>query len=260
MKSSLLRAVVALVAGVLMVVYPDRMATWITRAIGVLFLLAGVISIVFYAVARRRYDDDVVRSECADGGRTAVLHKPIAPIVGVGCAVLGVILALMPQLVAAALVYVFAALLLLGALGQFYILISTQLLLREVERGLGTRLPLSCGYGYWVLPILLFLFGLFTLVRPDIVVSSSFLFIGIAMLVYGLSEVASAIKAHSVERYVRRHRAATVAIDSEEGTPAGSIEVKEATTAEAEAVAEEEEPSITVVRAADEAIEDAEII
>ena len=53
LRSSLIRAVCSLIVGVLLIQYPDATVTWITVAIGSLFVLSGVISCVAYIVAVR---------------------------------------------------------------------------------------------------------------------------------------------------------------------------------------------------------------
>ena len=42
-QSSIFRALCAIAVGVLLIKFPDDGVTWITRAIGVLFLISGVI-------------------------------------------------------------------------------------------------------------------------------------------------------------------------------------------------------------------------
>ncbi len=141
MRASILRAIIAIAAGVLMIMYREEMVKWLTIAIGVLFFLSGLISIVSYCVRRNQYD------------------REMFPIVGIGCAVLGIILALMPATVDKYLVYVFALILILGAINQFALLLTANSLLRNFEKSFEEKVVVRCGYGYWILPILLFLFG-----------------------------------------------------------------------------------------------------
>ena len=47
-QSSIFRAVCAIVIGVLLVKFPQDGVTWLTMAIGALFLLSGVIALIAY--------------------------------------------------------------------------------------------------------------------------------------------------------------------------------------------------------------------
>lgn len=51
--SSFFRAICAIIVGALLIQYREQTVTWITIAIGVLFFLSGVISIVTYFSAKR---------------------------------------------------------------------------------------------------------------------------------------------------------------------------------------------------------------
>ena len=48
LQSSVFRAICAIAIGIMLIKYPDNTVTWITIAIGVLFLLSGIISLVAY--------------------------------------------------------------------------------------------------------------------------------------------------------------------------------------------------------------------
>ncbi len=256
MKTSILRALVAVAVGILMIAYRERMAEWLTIAIGVLFFLSGVISIIFYCVMLRKYNRDVIREEY-DAKGAHVARKPMVPIVGVGCAILGIILALLPKTVNDFLVYVFAILLILGAIGQFFILLTTISLLRDLEKSTQEKASVSCGYIYWVLPLLLFLFGLFVIFYRHSIEQTAFLFIGIAMVVYGLSELISTIKSSSVRRYVLRSQnvVATVNEDVHDEPKVSAIE-------DAQVVDEADESSSAGASSPSggDSVEDAEIV
>ncbi len=165
MKASIFRALFAIVAGILLIKYREEMVKWLTIAVGVLFFISGIISIISYFVRRQSEE------------------KRMFPILGIGCTILGIILALIPYTVAEYLVYVFAFVLILGAISQFVLLIQVKL-----------------GYGFWVMPILLFLFGLLAIFYPRSIASAPFVFVGVAAIVYGCSELANAVKARRVQK------------------------------------------------------------
>ena len=112
LRSALLRAVCSIIVGVLLIQYPDNTVTWLTVAIGALFLLSGVISCVTWLNAARnasRYTITDARGRVVAGGR------PPLPVVGIGSVVFGALLAARPTMFVAGLMYVLGAVLILGA-------------------------------------------------------------------------------------------------------------------------------------------------
>ena len=93
LQSSVFRAICAIVVGGMLIKNPDSTVKGITIAIGVLFLISGVISCVVYFNARMHSADNEVYDS---NGRLLVGGRPAFPIVGLGSVILGFILALMP--------------------------------------------------------------------------------------------------------------------------------------------------------------------
>ena len=52
-QSSIFRAMCAIIVGVLLIKYPQDGVTWLTIAIGVLFLLSGIIALIAYLHAKK---------------------------------------------------------------------------------------------------------------------------------------------------------------------------------------------------------------
>ena len=113
LQSSVFRAICAIAIGILLIKYPDNTVTWITIAIGILFLLSGIISLVVYYHALKNVSEYKITD--AEGNVVAGDTKPTFPIVGVGSAILGLILALTPTVFVKALMYIIGAVLVLGA-------------------------------------------------------------------------------------------------------------------------------------------------
>ena len=88
LQSSVFRAISAIAVGILLIKYPDNTVTWITVAIGVLFFLSGIISLVVYINARRNVSEYKITD--AEGNVVAG-EQPTFPIVGVGSIILGAI-------------------------------------------------------------------------------------------------------------------------------------------------------------------------
>ena len=53
LQSSVFRAVVAIIVGALLVKYREDTVTWLTIAIGILFFLSGLTSVIIYYANKR---------------------------------------------------------------------------------------------------------------------------------------------------------------------------------------------------------------
>ena len=184
LQSSLLRAVCAIVVGALLVKYREQTVTWMTIAIGVLFFISGA----SYLIARSRKDDVQVFDA---QGRQLRGMRPAFPIVGLGSLILGLILAIMPGTFISSLMYILAAILILGAVTQFMNLIAASRLARV-------------GVYFWIMPTLTLLVGLIAVISPSSIASAPLFVIGWAMMVYGVVEVINAVKIHLLHRTIER--------------------------------------------------------
>lgn len=191
LQSSVFRAICAIAIGIMLIKYPDNTVTWITVAIGVLFLLSGIISMVVYYHSLRQYSkQDSLPGGAyitdAEGQRIAI-PKPTIPIVGVGSAILGLLLALTPNIFVTAFMYIIGGILVLGAINQFMNLLNA--------RHFG-----KIGFGYWILPCIILLTGLYVIIRPMDPPAMAMLILGWCTLVYGVTELINAIKIHNEKR------------------------------------------------------------
>ncbi len=196
LQSSIFRAVCAIVIGILLLAYPGGVATGLVIAIGILFLVSGAISIATYIHARlHKADADVYD---ADGNLVAAA-KPVFPIVGVGSLLLGLILALMPGFFILYLMYIFGAILILGAINQFVVLMNIKKL---------GNIP----FWFWIFPVLVLLSGFFVMIDPIGMALSLFTIIGIALLVYGITDCIGAFRLHrDRKRFMREMERAAAA-------------------------------------------------
>ena len=183
-QSSLFRAICAIIVGVLLIKYREQTVTWITICIGVLFFLSGVISCTTYYSTRKQTGDTIVYD--ADGNQLTGI-KPTFPIVGLGSLILGVILALMPDTFINGLVYILAAILILGAVSQFVMLTSA------TKYG-------RIGFYFWIVPSVILLIGIIAIVYPTAIASAPLFIIGWCMLLYGVTECINALKLHNLNR------------------------------------------------------------
>lgn len=213
LQSSVFRAICAIAIGILLIKFPDNTVTWISVAIGVLFLLSGVISIVVYVNARKNVAEYKITD--AEGNVITNTEQPTFPIVGVGSMILGAMLALTPNVFITALMYIIGGILILGAINQYMSLVN------------GRRYG-KIGFGYWVFPSLILLTGLYVIIKPMAPVNVAMLVLGWCSLLYGVTELINALKFHSDKRKLREAQEIPVA-----------EEVKEEVTLEATPVDDE---------------------
>lgn len=177
-QSSFFRAICSIIIGVLLLRYPNNTVTWITLAIGIMFLLSGVFSTLAYLNARKNSSDYVITDI---DGRVISKGKPTFPLVGVGSIILGVMLVTSPSVFVEILMYIMGGILILGALNQFMSLYNA--------RRWG-----KMAWGFWVAPSLILLAGLYVMFQPMEAASMPMVVIGWCCLLYGASEVVNATK------------------------------------------------------------------
>ena len=187
-QSSVFRALCAIIVGVLLIEYREETVRWITILTGVIFFVSGVFSLVTY-YAYRRHDDGTV-AQAADGTPLRG-YRPSFPIVGVGSVVLGAVLALMPTTFVVWITYIFATILILGAVNQMVALVQV-------------RRIAQIGFYYWIAPTVVLLTGIVAVVYPEAIASAPLFIIGWCMLVYGATECVNAVKTYLVRRAVAR--------------------------------------------------------
>lgn len=185
--SSIFRAVCAIIVGVLLIQYREQTVTWITIAIGVLFFLSGVISLASYWAAKRNAEKMQGQILSDSNGKPIMGMMPKFPLVSVGSLILGLLLALMPQVFIAWLMFILAFILILGALTQFVNLASAAKIGRV-------------GILFWLFPSALLLLGLLAIIKPSAIASAPLFIIGWGMLIYGVVELLNAFKVSNNKR------------------------------------------------------------
>ena len=202
LQSSVFRAISAIAIGILLIKYPDNTVTWITVAIGVLFLLSGIISLVVYVNARKHVSEYKIMD--ADGNVIAG-EQPTFPLVGVGSLILGALLALTPNVFITALMYIIGGILILGAINQYMNLVH--------GRKYG-----KIGFGFWIFPSLILLTGLYVIIKPMTPVNVAMLVLGWCSLLYGVTELINSMKFHADKRKLRQAQEIPVAEEVKEET------------------------------------------
>ena len=189
-QSSIFRALCAIVVGVLLIKFPQDGVTWLTVAIGVLFLISGIIAVIAYMNVRKHAGEYTITDQ---QGRIIRGGQPTFPIVGAGSIILGLILAVTPGVFINGLMYILGAIMILGGLNQLMALVAA--------RRLG-----SIPFSFWIAPSLILLTGLFVVLKPMETAELPLLILGWCSLVYGVTEIINSLKIHSVRKAAERQR------------------------------------------------------
>ncbi len=154
---SFLRAVCALVIGLVLVMFPDQAGDYFVITIGVIFLVPSLISIIGYyaqnSEMRRRF-----------------------PIEGVGSMLFGLWLIIMPGFFADLLTFVLGFILVMGGVQQIASLSAA-------------RRWMQVPTGFYIVPVLILIAGLIALFNPTGVRSTAFIIIGVSSIIYAVSEL-----------------------------------------------------------------------
>ena len=193
LQSSVFRAICSIIVGILLIQYPDNTVTWITVAIGVLFLLSGVISCVTYLNARKNASEFRITDAA---GNVISNGRPPFPVVGLGSGILGLVLAVHPDMFIKGLMYMLGAILILGAVNQFMALLNA--------RKYG-----SLSFVFWICPSLVLLTGLFVIVKPMESAGLPLVIIGWCSLLYGVTEIINSMKIYSKRKQIENSQRLT---------------------------------------------------
>lgn len=196
-QSAILRALVAVVVGILLIVYRKSMLEWIVILAGSLFFLSGCLSCLVYYWSRRRAERATKFID--EKGNMIKGPKPLLPIAGVGSVLLGVILMLMTGSFLRGVAYVLAVILVLGAINQFATLGSARRY---------ARVPLV----YWLLPAVTLAIGAIILLKPIEAMASPLLIIGWCLVFYGVVELLNSLKIYQLQRQWRKAEEAQVVV------------------------------------------------
>ena len=154
---SLLRAACALVIGLVLVLFPDQAAQYLVITVGCVFLVPAFVSVV------------------AHFARPAAERRGF-PLLGIGSFLFGLWLVIAPAFFADLLTYVLGFILLMGGV-------------QEIAALSAARRWMRVPVGFYVVPVLILLAGLFALFNPLGARSTAFIVIGVTCFVYALSEL-----------------------------------------------------------------------
>ena len=162
--------------------------TWMTITVGILFLLSGLVSCMVYYFEKEKVAKKTAKAEQQEGQpKEENLKSPTFPIAGVGSITLGIILAVMPNMFITWVVYIIAALLILGAINQFMNLARS----RQYA-----RVP----FYLWLFPTVILVVAILLISKPMEAAALPLLVIGWAFMYYGVLEFALIIRMYLVRR------------------------------------------------------------
>ncbi|MBQ9356153.1 MAG: DUF308 domain-containing protein [Prevotella sp.] len=219
LRISAIRAIAAVVVGVLLLKYGCNVLRGLTIALGIMFLVAGLVSLIGWINSRRQKTE----FRAFDNGQGAQddAKQPMFPIVGLGSLLLGCMLSLLhtDEFLVWAL-YLVGAVLILGALNMFMNLFSA----RKME-------PVAVWM--WALPAVIIVAAIFVMVK-EVIPSSSVqtladelspttlatTILGITAIVYAVIEVFFSVIFYNIKKRFEKTQA----------------QVRRATAAEKEAI------------------------
>ena len=188
LQISAIRAIIVLVTGFLLVKYREETMTWMTITVGILFLLSGLVSCIAYYFEKEKVAKKTAKVEQQEGEQEEEnLKSPSFPIAGVGSIALGIILAVMPNTFITWVVYILAALLILGAVNQFMNLARS----RQYA-----RVPVYM----WLFPTVILAIAILLISKPIETAQLPLLVLGWAFMYYGVLEFILIIRMYLVRK------------------------------------------------------------
>ena len=195
-QSSVVRALVAIVVGVMLILYRKATLEWMVIITGALFFLSGCLSCLAYYWGRRK----AIRAAQVidEEGRVVGPHTPPLPIAGVGSVLLGLILMMMT--------------------GSFIRGVAYVLALNQLVTLGGARRYARIPVFYWLLPTVTLVVGAVILLKPVETMASPLLIIGWCMVYYGVAEALNSLKVYQLQRQFRKAEEASIVVGEPQET------------------------------------------
>ena len=170
MNYAMMRCVSAMIIGVFLMVWPEAAVLYLVIAIGAMFFLPSLFSLVGYFMK----------------GRQVGMYFPI---VSLGSLLFGLWLMVSPGFFVGILMYVLGAVLVFAGISQ-------------IAGLLGARSHTVVPFGYYVMPVLILLAGLVVLANPFAAAAIPFIILGVSSTVYGITELINIYKFRKKEEKV----------------------------------------------------------
>lgn len=206
--SGWIRAALAVIVGCILVIRPGTSLIFLVKVIAAIMIASGIVSLV-YGIANRR-----------NGGLGLLLFNTVVDIL------LGVLLFIFPAAVASFIIILIGAALLVFGVFQIAAMISASSYVKVTAWSF--LLPVICAGG-----------GVLLLFRPFDAASTMTLLAGIAILIYGVSELYSTWKmTRAIHEYEIKFPSSS---DGKEGNGGSGIDYSDVKDAEFEKAGEDKE-------------------
>ena len=207
----IIRSIIALLLGLSLVIWPGVAVDAFVRILGAVMILVGGVALGINFLGKERLGF-------------------LFASTGIIAVVFGIILLAFPDFFVNLLSYLFGILMLFFSIGEIATLLSA---------GKYTKVK----FAFYIIPILIFLAGIFLIVRPMDAAKAVFIFFGIALMFYAVFEFVLAIKFSKVFKAAEQEAAVEAA--KEKATDVEVIESKpliEEAAEEPADVTQEEQP------------------
>lgn len=165
-RGAVYRAILAIILGLVLVIWPGTALKYIIMLIGLLFLITGLIAFI---ISNRNREER---------------RKSLVPFSGIGSMALGLLLLCLPSTFATIFMFILGFILVIAAVGQFVTLAAA--------RQFGYVSPVS-----YLFPILILIAGIIVLFDPFTSAESVFILFGITAIFYGVTDL---INQYSIRR------------------------------------------------------------
>ncbi|MBR3527718.1 MAG: DUF308 domain-containing protein [Bacteroidales bacterium] len=175
----IIRSIIALLLGLSLVIWPGVAVDAFVRILGAVMILVGGVALGINFLGKERLGF-------------------LFASTGIIAVVFGIVLLAFPDFFVNLLSYLFGILMLFFSIGEIATLLSA---------GKYTKVK----FGFYIIPILIFLAGIFLIVRPMDAAKAVFIFFGISMIFYAVFEFVLAVKFSKVFKMAEQEAAVEAA-------------------------------------------------
>ena len=162
MNYGMMRCMSAIAIGLLLMVWPEAAIVYLVIAIGAMFFLPSLFSLVGYFMK----------------GRQVGMYFPI---ISVGSLFFGLWLMMSPGFFVGILMYVLGAVLVFAGISQIMQLVNA-------------RGWTQVATGYYIMPVLILLAGLVVLLNPFAAAAIPFIILGVSSIIYGITDIINLLR------------------------------------------------------------------
>ena len=210
---SIIRVIAAIVVGVLLLKYDEAVLKGLVIALGIMFLIAGVVSLVEWVNLRRKKADFRVMDDGEGSKGKGSDSQPVFPIVGLGSVLLGLILSLTQTAdFLTWAMYLLGGVLILGGVNLMMNLLSV----RKMEPVDGLL---------WIMPIAIALAALFAMIKGLVPPRTTTTILGVTSLVYAVTEMGYSFLFYRVRKRYEKTQAQVRRASEYKGTKAENGEI-----------------------------------